>query len=73
MSNQETFHKGEPAHVLRSIGNCVGKKLFSNTNRKEPKFTRRANKAAQKFGFSTHKLRVNFDLALHRTILEEMK
>ena len=23
MSNQETFHKGEPAHVLRSIGNCA--------------------------------------------------
>lgn len=36
------------------IGNCVGTKPFSNTNRKA-KYTRRLNRKARAHGFTSHK------------------
>ena len=37
------------------IGNAVGKKPFSNTNRKGVKFSRRLNRKARAHGFASHK------------------
>ena len=41
--------------IVRSIGNSVGKKPFSNTNRKKPNYTRRLNRKARAHGFASHK------------------
>lgn len=46
------------------IGNSVGKKPFSNTNRKGAKYTRRLNRKARAHGFASHSAFVGHMTAL---------